>query len=70
MRSIHKDANTIIKKLEEEGVSLAWHRLREQEPQCGYCSLGLSCRNCAMGPCRIDPFGEGPLAGRDHVSGS
>ena len=24
---------------------------------------GLSCRNCAMGPCRIDPFGEGPQKG-------
>ena len=34
-----------------------------QQPQCGYCALGLSCRNCAMGPCRIDPFGEGPQKG-------
>ncbi len=34
-----------------------------QEPQCGYCALGVSCRNCSMGPCRIDPFGEGPQLG-------
>jgi len=25
--------------------------------------MGLSCRNCVMGPCRIDPFGEGPQQG-------
>ncbi len=41
-----------------------WDRLAAQQPQCGYCALGLSCRNCAMGPCRIDPFGEGPPEGR------
>ena len=35
-----------------------WDRLAAQEPQCGYCSLGLSCRNCAMGPCRVNPFGQ------------
>jgi carbon-monoxide dehydrogenase catalytic subunit len=23
----------------------------------------LSCRNCTMGPCRVDPFGEGPEKG-------
>ena len=40
-----------------------WDRLAAQQPQCGYCALGLSCRNCAMGPCRIDPFGEGPQKG-------
>jgi carbon-monoxide dehydrogenase catalytic subunit len=25
--------------------------------------MGVSCRNCAMGPCRVDPFGEGPQKG-------
>ena len=25
--------------------------------------MGLSCRVCNMGPCRVDPFGEGPQAG-------
>ena len=63
MRSIHEDALRIIRKLEDEGIELVWDRLEAQEPQCGYCSLGLSCRNCAMGPCRIDPFGEGPQKG-------
>ncbi|MCM8768545.1 MAG: anaerobic carbon-monoxide dehydrogenase catalytic subunit [Candidatus Omnitrophica bacterium] len=44
-------------------VTLAWERLERQEPQCGFGLLGICCRNCAMGPCRIDPFGEGAQFG-------
>jgi carbon-monoxide dehydrogenase catalytic subunit len=61
--SIHDDAQQMIDRAREEGIETVWDRLRAQEPQCGYCQLGLSCRNCAMGPCRIDPFGEGPQKG-------
>ncbi|MCS7278896.1 MAG: anaerobic carbon-monoxide dehydrogenase catalytic subunit [Thermodesulfobacteriaceae bacterium] len=61
--TIWSDAQALIKKAEEEGVKTLWDRKKEQEPHCGYCELGLSCRNCAMGPCRIDPFGEGPQKG-------
>lgn len=61
--SLAKDAREIIARAREENITTVWDRLRAQEPQCGYCSLGVSCRNCAMGPCRIDPFGEGPQQG-------
>jgi carbon-monoxide dehydrogenase catalytic subunit len=61
--SIHADARAMIERAREEGIETVWDRLAAQEPQCGYCSLGLSCRNCSMGPCRIDPFGEGPQKG-------
>jgi len=61
--SICKDTLLILKKAHEDGVETAWDRLKKQEPQCGYCELGLSCRICVMGPCRIDPFGEGPQRG-------
>jgi carbon-monoxide dehydrogenase catalytic subunit len=53
----------MIRRAEDEGVSTAWDRLAEQEPQCGYCAMGVSCRNCSMGPCRVDPFGDGPQRG-------
>ncbi len=36
---------------------------KAQQPQCGFCEMGLSCHICIMGPCRIDPFGEGPQRG-------
>ena len=53
----------LLKKAKEERVSLCWDRLKFQLPQCGFGELGICCRNCAMGPCRIDPFGEGPQLG-------
>ena len=61
--TIHQDAQQMIERAREEGIETVWDRLAAQEPQCGYCALGLSCRNCAMGPCRVDPFGEGPQKG-------
>ncbi len=48
---------------EEQGVELSWDRLEAQQPQCGFGQLGLCCRICHQGPCRIDPFGEGAQLG-------
>jgi carbon-monoxide dehydrogenase catalytic subunit len=61
--SINRDAQEMLRRAHEEGIDTVWERLAAQQPQCGYCLLGVSCRNCAMGPCRIDPFGEGPQVG-------
>jgi anaerobic carbon-monoxide dehydrogenase catalytic subunit len=61
--SINADSHAMLQRAREEGIETVWDRLEAQKPQCGYCSLGLSCRNCAMGPCRIDPFGQGPQKG-------
>ncbi len=56
MRTIDKAARFLIDKAKEDGVELAWDRLEKQQPQCGFGLLGICCRNCNMGPCRIDPF--------------
>ena len=56
--SIHADAHAMITKARQDGVETAWDRLQEQTPHCNFCDLGLSCRNCVMGPCRISPKGE------------
>ncbi len=61
--SICSDAQLMLKKAETDNVETVWDRHKKQQPHCGYCELGLSCRICAMGPCRIDPFGEGPQKG-------
>lgn len=61
--TINEDAQAMIDVARRDGIETVWDRLNAQQPQCGYCALGLSCRNCAMGPCRIDPFGEGPQRG-------
>jgi len=58
-RSIDQTIAPLLKKAREDGVETVWDRLEKQLPQCGFGQLGICCRNCAMGPCRIDPFGEG-----------
>ncbi|GBD84127.1 carbon monoxide dehydrogenase 1 [bacterium BMS3Abin02] len=62
-QSIAADAQTMLRRAHFEGIDTVWERLAAQQPQCGYCLMGVSCRNCAMGPCRVDPFGEGPQKG-------
>ncbi|HIJ66739.1 MAG TPA: anaerobic carbon-monoxide dehydrogenase catalytic subunit [Planctomycetes bacterium] len=62
-RSGDKAAQEMLECMFEAGIENAWDRLQEQEPQCGFGKLGICCRNCSMGPCRIDPFEEGPQRG-------
>ncbi|NIM95643.1 MAG: anaerobic carbon-monoxide dehydrogenase catalytic subunit [Anaerolineales bacterium] len=62
-KSITADALAMMEVAQREGIETVWDRLAKQEPQCGYCNLGTSCRICAMGPCRVDPFGDGPQKG-------
>jgi carbon-monoxide dehydrogenase catalytic subunit len=47
----------------EAQIPTVWNRYEDMQPQCGFGTLGLCCRNCSMGPCRIDPFGNGPQLG-------
>jgi len=62
-KTIDKEATFILNKVSKEGIETAWDRYERQLPQCGYGQLGLCCTLCALGPCRIDPFGEGPSKG-------
>jgi len=61
--SINDDAQAMLEVARKNGIETVWDRLEKQQPQCGYCNLGTSCRICAMGPCRVDPFGDGPQKG-------
>ena len=62
-RSSDKASQEMIKQMADAGLANAWERFEQQEPQCGFGKLGLCCRNCSMGPCRIDPFEDGAQAG-------
>ena len=62
-RSSEKAAQEMIDRMAQAGLENAWDRLELQQPQCGFGKLGICCRICTMGPCRIDPFGEGPQLG-------
>ncbi len=62
-KSIDKATLSVLKEAEKSGIKTAWDRYQAQQPQCGFGETGLCCRTCMQGPCRIDPFGEGPQAG-------
>ncbi len=62
-RSFDPAAKEMLKIAKERGYETAWDRLEKQQPQCGFGLLGVCCRNCMMGPCRINPFGDGPDRG-------
>ena len=57
------DGAQLLRKAKKDNIETVWQRHDAQQPQCGFCDMGLSCRICIMGPCRIDPFGEGPQTG-------
>lgn len=57
-RSMDPAVQEMIAKGAKEGVETIWDRLEKMDPQCGFGDLGLCCRHCLQGPCRINPFGE------------
>ena len=63
-RSIDPAVHETLTRAEELGLETAWDRYEAMLPQCGFGELGVCCRICNMGPCRISPFEEeGPKAG-------
>ena len=62
-RSSDKAAQEVIDQMAKDNQVNSWDRLDAQEPQCGFGKLGVCCTICTMGPCRIDPYGNGPQVG-------
>jgi carbon-monoxide dehydrogenase catalytic subunit len=62
-RSSDPAAQQMLEKMAKAGQENVWDRSDQHQPRCGFGSLGICCRICNMGPCRIDPFGEGPTRG-------
>lgn len=62
-RSSDKASQNMLKQSHQAKLQTAWDRFEQQEPQCGFGKLGLCCRNCSMGPCRVDPFEQEPQTG-------
>jgi carbon-monoxide dehydrogenase catalytic subunit len=56
-------ARKMLAKMAEAGLETAWDRLDQQQPQCKFGQLGVCCRICNMGPCRINPKGGKPQRG-------
>ena len=62
-KSLDPAVRQMIAKAEQMNVTTVWDRYAAMTPQCGFGDTGLCCRHCLQGPCRIDPFGEGPETG-------
>ena len=63
-RSIDPSVHQMLARAEELGLETAWDRYEAMLPECGFGELGVCCRNCNMGPCRISPFEDaGPKRG-------
>jgi len=62
-KSIDVATQEVLKKAQDESIRTTWDRYEAQLPQCGFGQLGVCCTVCDMGPCRIDPFGEGAQVG-------
>ncbi|MEW5816737.1 MAG: carbon monoxide dehydrogenase, partial [Spirochaetota bacterium] len=58
-----KATQVLAQRAAEGSIELVWDRWEKMQPQCGFGRLGVCCQICTMGPCRIDPFGEGPQIG-------
>jgi len=53
----HADPATqeMLAKAAKEQIDVVWDRYEKMKPQCGFGQKGICCRNCSMGPCRINP---------------
>ena len=60
IRSSDPASQYVLARTEEKGIDTAWDRWDSMQPQCGFGSLGICCRICNMGPCRINPFSDNP----------
>lgn len=63
VKTVDPAVEVLMEKAARDNVETVWDRYEAQQPQCGFGSLGICCRHCLQGPCRIDPFGHGPHAG-------
>ncbi len=62
-KSVDRASLQMLQHAQKERLETAWDRWDAQQPQCGFGQLGVCCRICNMGPCRIDPFGREPKRG-------
>ena len=62
-KKYHNSSGHLQKKIQEIGVETVWERSQQQSPRFGFGEAGLCCRNCFMGPCRINPPGKGRQKG-------
>ncbi|MHA2408073.1 MAG: hypothetical protein ACXACA_06860, partial [Candidatus Ranarchaeia archaeon] len=58
-----KEISSVTRYAHDEGEQLIQDRYDSQQPQCGFGIIGVCCRICNAGPCRIDPITNLPERG-------
>ena len=56
--SAHKSVQEMYKKLNADGITNTFDRFEAQGNRCTYCSDGVSCQLCSLGPCRLSKKAE------------
>ena len=64
-RNVDKAAQKMIAKMIKAGQKTDWDRLEAQLPQCGFGKMGICCRICTRGPCRITKKAPVDVCGAD-----
>ena len=62
-KSLDPAVGEMLELARNQHIETVWDRYEAMLPQCGFGDTGLCCRHCLQGPCRIDPFGQGPRTG-------
>ncbi len=67
-KTLDKATEATISQAATAGIPLAFDRYEDQVPACGFGRMGLDCKACTQGPCRITPFEatNGTTCGRDR----
>ena len=63
LKSFDPASQEMIEHCAACGYELAWDRFEATQPQCGFGVLGLCCKNCVLGPCRVHASGKGARRG-------
>lgn len=58
-----KASQKMLERSAELDIPTVWDRYKDQQPQCKFGTLGICCRHCNMGPCRINPSGKNRTVG-------
>lgn len=67
-KTLDKATEAAISRAATAGIPLVFDRYEDQVPVCGFGRMGLDCKACTQGPCRINPFDvtNGTACGRDR----
>src|SRR3972149_4741512 len=62
-RVVDSASKKMLARAEELGINTAWDRFEAMQPPCKFGTMGLCCKNCNLGPCRLTPSIDNKKAG-------